>query len=70
MAETTLCEVMVSIAVSDSGMTDCCIADSCYIQQQRKHKEWLDEKRANKQFWTVKTIRVNIPLPMQYEDMT
>ena len=70
MSDVTLCEVLVSVAVSDAGITECCIADSNWIQQQRKHKEWMDEKRTSKHFWSIKTVRVNIPMPLQFEDMT
>ena len=65
-----MCEVLVSVAVSDGGLVDCCIADSHWIQQQRKHQAWMDEKRASKNFWSIKTVRVNVPMPLTFEDMT
>lgn len=70
MTSTTMCKVSVSVAVSDTGITDCCIADSNWIQQQRKHKEWIDEKRTSKSFWSIKTVQINVPIPLTFEDMT
>lgn len=70
MSNTTVCEVLVSVAISDAGITECCIADSTRVQQQRKHKEWMDEKRTSKNFWSIKTVRINVPMPLTFEDMT
>lgn len=67
--ESAMCEVMVSVAVSDSGVTECCIADSGCVQQQQKHREWMDKKRESKSLWGIKTFRVNVPIPLTFEDM-
>lgn len=62
-------EVHVTIAVSESGMVECCIADTHWIQKQQKHAQFMADIRADKQLWTCKTIRVNVPMPVQFEDM-
>ena len=62
-------EVHVTTAVSESGRVECCIADTHWIQQQRKHDQFMDDIRADKQLWSVKTIRVNVPMPVQFEDI-
>lgn len=70
MSDASGCEVLVSVAVSDSGVTECCIADSGWLQQQQKHKAWMEEKRESKSLWGIKTFRVNVPIPLTFEDMT
>ena len=62
-------EVCVSIAVSESGREKCHIADSNWLQEQRSYKAWVDEIRQDKQLWSIKTVKVKVPAPMQYEDM-
>ena len=69
MTDHAICEVLISIAVSESGRSECCIADDNWIQQKRKHQEFIDEKRNDKQFWHIKTVKVNVPMPISYEDM-
>ncbi len=67
---TSVCEVLVDIAVSEAGTTDCRIAYSNWIQQQNEHKDWLQKKRSDERLWSVKTVRVHVPMPAQFEDMT
>lgn len=70
MTTTTLCEVVVSVAVSETGIADCCIADSNRVQQRQRHAEWMVAKRSSKTLWSIKTVRVNVPMPLTFEDMT
>lgn len=65
-----LCEVVVSVAVSETGIADCCIADSNRVQQRQRHAEWVAEKRSSKTLWSVKNVRVNVPMPLTFEDIT
>ena len=68
--ETTNIEVLVTVAVSESGRVDCCIADPHWIQQQQKHAAFMESIRSDKQLWTCKTVRVNVPVPIQFGDLT
>lgn len=70
MAATAQCEVTVSIAVSDTGRVTCHVANSNWITEQRSYEAWLRELRESKLFWSIKTVKVHVPMPLQYEDMT
>lgn len=69
-SECAPCEILVSVAVSDAGTMDCCIAESPYIQQRNKHQQWMTEKRDSRLFWSIKTVKVAVPFPLSFEDMT
>lgn len=68
-AQHATCEVSVTIAISENGIQRCCMAGSHWIQQQREHAAFLQELRNDKQLWTVKTIKVGFPMPIQFEDL-
>lgn len=60
-------EVCVTIAVSEHGMVSCCVANSNWLTQQRVHDKFMQEIRASKALHTVKTVRVQVPMPVQFE---
>ena len=62
--------VKVAVAMSESGRFRVCIADSNWIQEERKHQEMLDEIRQDKQLWSLKYIKTTIPYPVSIEDDT
>lgn len=63
-------EVHISVAVSDCGQVQCCIANSGYIKEQSAYKDWVESKRTDKAFWSIKTVKLNVPAAFQYEDLT
>jgi len=63
-------EVSVSVAISEHGASDCIIAGSNYVKDQTKYKDWLTVKKTDNILWSIKTVKVLIPLPITYEDMT
>jgi hypothetical protein len=70
MIETSSVEVKVTIAVSDSGNVECMIADDPHLLKQKQYCDWIQEKRVDSQLWHLKTIKVNVPYPVSYEDLT
>lgn len=67
--ETTNIEVLVTVAVSENGRVDCCIDDEYWVQQQEKHAAFMNTIRSDKQLWACKTVRVHVPIPIQFEDL-
>ncbi len=65
----TTIEVCVTIAISEGGYTRCCIANSSYLQQAREHTKFMDDLRQDKQLWHCKTIKVKLPMPVEFEDI-
>ena len=68
--ETPMTEVTVTIAINENGVTRCCIADTDWIQQQQEHSKFIQELREDRWLWTTKTVKVMVPIPVNYEDMT
>lgn len=62
-----LCEVVIVIAVSETGMIRCAPRNSGNIQTERDYEKWLQEIKEHPRLWTLKTIRTKVPLPVQYE---
>jgi len=66
----TSMSVLMAVAVSSNGRTDCHIADSPYIQQKQGYEAWIADKRNMKNtLWCIKHVKVNVPYPESYEDM-
>ena len=66
--ETVMLNVVVVIAVNEDGVITSSIQDDCRLNYKRKHEEWLQQLRQDSKFWTLKTIRTEIPMPVQYEE--
>ena len=64
-----LCVVMVSVAVSETGLVECCIADNNTVRYRDAHKEWMDGIRKSDKLWSVKHVRIAVPVPVSFEDM-
>ena len=60
--------VKIAVAVSEAGTVRLAVADSDWIQEERKHRQMLAEIRADKQLWSVRYITTTVPYPMSRED--
>ena len=60
--------VKIAVAVSEAGTVRLAVADSNWIQEERKHQQLLNEIRADKQLWSVRYITTDVPYPISSED--
>jgi hypothetical protein len=66
--KTAMLDVVVVVAVSEDGLVSSSVQESCRLIQKRQHDEWLRSIREDKKLWTMKTIKTQIPMPVQYEE--
>ena len=60
--------VKIAIAVSEAGTVRLAVADSNWIQEERKHQQMLAEIRADKQLWSLRYLTTEVPYPVSRED--
>lgn len=60
--------VTIAVAMSEGGRFMLAIADSNWIQEERKHQQMLAEIRADKQLWSLRYIKTAVPYPVSTED--
>lgn len=60
--------ITIAVAMSEGGTVRLAVADSNWIQEQRKHQQMLDEIRADKQLWSLRYIKTAVPYPVSSED--
>lgn len=62
--------VCIAVAMSESGVFKVCIANSNWIQEERKHQAMLTEIKQDKQLWSLKYIKTTVPYPVSSETQT
>lgn len=60
--------VKIAVAVSEAGTVRLAVADSNWIQEERKHLQMLAEIRADKQLWSLRYLTTTVPYPISRED--
>ena len=60
--------VKIAVAVSEAGTVRLAVADSNWIQEERKHQQMLSEIRADKQLWSLRYLTTAVPYPISRED--
>jgi len=70
MSDIAAFEVFVVVALSETGQVRVCSRDFNNVQETAAYRKFLDDLKAHRELWTVKSVKVNVPLPVQYEDMT
>lgn len=60
--------IKIAIAMSESGTVRLAVADSNWIQEERKHQQLLNEIRADKQLWSLRYITTDVPYPISREE--
>lgn len=60
-------EIEVLIAVSDTGKVDTFPHNAYYCPAGKDI--WLNEKREDKHFWSIRTIRTWVSLPVSFEEI-
>ena len=60
--------VKMAVAVSEAGTVRLTVADSNWIQEERKHQQMLAEIRADKQLWSLRYLTTAVPYPISRED--
>ena len=60
--------VKIAVAVSEAGTVRLAVADSNWIQEERKHQQMLAEIRADKQLWSLRYLATAVPYPISRED--
>ena len=60
--------VKIAVAVSEAGTVRLAVADSNWIQEERKHQQMLAEIRADKQLWSLRYLTTEVPYPVSRED--
>ena len=60
--------VKIAVAVSEAGTVRLAVADSNWIQEERKHQQMLSEIRADKQLWSLRYLTTEVPYPVSRED--
>ena len=55
--------VKIAVAVSEAGTVRLAVADSNWIQEERKHQQMLAEIRADKQLWSLRYLTTAVPYP-------
>ena len=60
--------VKIAVAVSEAGTVRLAVADSNWIQEERKHQQMLAEIRADKQLWSLRYLTTAVPYPISRED--
>lgn len=63
-------EVTLSVAVSENGDVRVCNAERNILKIKLTHDKFMSELRADKLLWSVKTVRVQVPVPLSYEDLS
>lgn len=66
--ETAMLDVVVVVAVREDGLVTSSVQEECRLVQKRQHEEWLRLIREDKKLWTLKTIKTQVPMPVQYEE--
>lgn len=66
--EAAMLDVVVVVAVSEDGLVTSSVQEECRLIQKRQHEEWLRSIRDDKRLWTLKTIKTQVPMPVQYEE--
>lgn len=66
--ETAMLDVVVVVAVSEDGLVTASVQEECRLIQKRQHEDWLRNIREDKKLWTLKTIKTQMPMPVQYEE--
>lgn len=59
--------VTIAVAISEGGRVRVAITDTNWIQEEQKHKQMLDEIRADKQLWSLRYIKTTVPYPVSQE---
>lgn len=65
--EIAMLDVVVVVAVNEDGLVTSSVQEECRLIQKRQHEEWLRLIREDKKLWILKTIRTQVPMPIQYE---
>ena len=60
--------VKIAVAVSEAGTVRLAVADSNWIQEERKHQQMLSEIRADKQLWSLRYLTTEVPYPVSREE--
>lgn len=60
--------VKIAVAVSEAGTVRLAVADSNWIQEERKHQQMLAEIRADNQLWSLRYLTTAVPYPVSRED--
>ena len=60
--------VKIAVAVSEAGTVRLAVANSNWIQEERKHQQMLAEIRADKQLWSLRYLTTEVPYPVSRED--
>ena len=60
--------VKIAVAVSEAGTVRLAVADSNWIQEERKHQQMLAEIRADNQLWSLRYLTTAVPYPISRED--
>lgn len=60
--------VKIAVAMSEAGTVRLAVADSNWIQEERKHQQLLNEIRADKQLWSLRYITTDMPYPISSEE--
>lgn len=60
--------VKIAVAMSESGTVRLAVANSNWIQEERKHQQMLAEIRADKQLWSVRYLTTTVPYPVSREE--
>lgn len=68
--EQTSVAVIIAVAVNTNGRVDCRIADSVFGDDKREYETWLKELKADRVLWSIKRVKVHVPYPESYEDLT
>ena len=56
--------VKIAVAISEGGTIKVAVADTHWIQQDRLHKQMLEDIRNDKQLWSLRYIDTKIPYPV------
>ena len=62
-------EVVLAVAVSEHGEVRVSVAESNLMRLRAQHAQFMEDLRSSKTFWSVKTIRVEVPLPVSFVDL-
>jgi hypothetical protein len=62
-------KVQIAVAVSEAGTVKLAVADSNWIQEERKHQAMLSEIRESKQLWSLRYVTTMVPYPISRENI-
>lgn len=64
-----VCEVTLTVALSEYGEQRVCIVNENHIQKQKEYRDFIENLKKSSVFWHVKTIKTTVPMPFSYEEI-